>query len=543
MRGVFMLEVRNLSLVFPDKKIFEDVNLKFIPGNCYGVIGANGAGKSTFLKILSGELESTKGEVYIAPHQRMAVLKQNHYEFDDYKVMDTVIMGHKRLYEIMNEKEELYSKTEFTDEDGIKAATLEEEFADLNGWDAEYNASKLLNDLGVEKGYFEKKMADLPGKEKVKVLLAQALFGNPDILLMDEPTNHLDFKTINWLEDFLMDYDKTVIVVSHDRHFLNKVCTHMVDIDYATAKLYPGNYDFWRESTELALRLMKESNKKKEAKIKELEDFIARFSANASKSKQATSRKKTLEKIVIDDIMPSNRKYPFIGFTLNRDQGNDVLTVTNLSKTIDGVKILNNISFTINKGDKVVLLGEDEVAKTTLFKILAGEMKQDGGTFKWGQTIEMGYFPKDNGTYFENKSLNLIEWLAQYSKDTTESFLRGFLGRVLFSGDSPMKQVNVLSGGEKVRCMFAKLMLSGSNMLILDQPTNHLDLESIQSVNDGLVAFKGGLLFTSHDHSFIDSIANKIIEITKSFVYIKETTFDDYLNDPHVQSKIEEMNK
>lgn len=538
-----MMEVRNLSLIFPDKKIFEDVNVKFVSGNCYGVIGANGAGKSTFLKILSGEIESSKGEVYIAPNQRMAVLKQNHYEFDDYKVIDTVIMGHKRLYEIMQEKELLYSKAEFTDEDGHKAAALEEEFADLNGWDAEYNATKLLNDLGIDKDLIEKKMADLPGTDKIKVLLAQALFGNPDILLMDEPTNHLDFKTISWLEDFLIDYDKTVLVVSHDRHFLNKVCTHMLDIDFNNAKLYPGNYDFWRESTELALKMVKESNKKKELQIKELEDFIARFSANASKSKQATSRKKSLEKIVLEDIRPSNRKYPYIGFTLNRDQGNDILTVTNLSKTIDGEKILNNISFSLNKGDKVALLGENELAKTTLLKILAGEMRPDSGTVKWGQTIEYGYYPKDNSAYFEDTNLNLIEWLAQYSKDTSESFLRGFLGRVLFSGDSPLKQVKVLSGGEKVRCMFAKLMLSGANMLLLDQPTNHLDLESIQAVNDGMVAYKGGLIFTSHDHSFIDTIANKIIEITKKGVFVRDTTFDEYLSDPKVQAKLEEMNK
>lgn len=538
-----MLEVRNLSLIFPDKKIFEDVNVKFVPGNCYGVIGANGAGKSTFLKILSGEIESTQGYVYMAPNQRMAVLKQNHYEFDGYKVLDTVIMGHKQLYDLMQARELLYSKTDFTEEDGHKAAALEEEFADLNGWDAEYNATKLLNDLGIDKSLLDKKMGDLPGQEKVKVLLAQALFGNPDILLMDEPTNHLDFKTISWLEDFLMDYDKTVLVVSHDRHFLNKVCTHMLDIDYNNATLYPGNYDFWRESTALALELMKDSNKKKELQIKKLEEFIARFSANASKSKQATSRKKSLEKIVLDDIKPSNRKYPYIGFALNREPGNDILTVSNLSKSIDGVKMLDSINFTLNKGDKVALLGDNEIAKTTLLQLLSGEMKPDTGTIKWGQTIEVGYYPKDNSKYFEKVDVNLIKWLSNYSKDTSESFLRGFLGRVLFSGDSPLKSVNVLSGGEKVRCMFAKLMLSGANMLLLDQPTNHLDLESIQSVNDGLVAYKGGLVFTSHDHSFIDTIANKIMVVTKKGIFIKESTFDDFLNDEKAQAKIEEMNK
>ncbi|MDD2202869.1 MAG: ATP-binding cassette domain-containing protein [Bacilli bacterium] len=536
-----MITVSNVSLNFSDKKLFEDINVKFLPGNCYGVIGANGAGKSTFLKILSGEIDSNKGNVYIEPGQRMAVLKQNHYEFDDYTVLDTVIMGHKRLYEIMKAKEELYSKEEFTDEDGILAGDLEAEFAELNGWDAEYNANKLLSNLGVDKDYCNSKMSELSGKDKVKVLLAQSLFGNPDIILMDEPTNHLDFKVINWLEDFLIDYDKTVIVVSHDRHFLNKVCTHMLDIDFNTAKLYPGNYDFWYQSSQLALQLAKESNKKKEQKIKELEDFIARFSANASKSKQATSRKKSLEKIELEEIRPSSRKYPYIGFTLNRDLGKDILTVEGITKTIEGKKVLDNVSFTLNRGDKAVLLGHDDVAKTTLLKILAGEMKPDKGTFKFGQTVEFDYFPLDNSAYFEGSHLNLIEWLAQYSKDTSEIFLRGFLGRMLFSGEQPLKMVSVLSGGEKVRCMFSKLMLSGANLLMLDQPTNHLDLESIQAVNDGLVAYKGCLLFPSHDHSFIDTVANKVIEITDNGAFSIDMSFSDYLADEKIQSKIEVM--
>lgn len=533
-----MLTVTNVSLNFSDKKLFEDVNVKFLPGNCYGVIGANGAGKSTFLKILSGEMDSNKGDVFMGPNERMAVLKQDHYEFDSYNVLDTVIMGHKRLYEIMKEKDELYSKVEFSDADGILAGELEAEFAELNGWDAEYNASKLLNNLGISKEAQEKQMSDLAGKDKVKVLLAQALFGDPDILLMDEPTNHLDFKAITWLEDFLIDYDKTVIVVSHDRHFLNKVCTNMLDIDYNTAKLYPGNYDFWYQSSQLMLQLTKESNKKKEQKIKELEDFIARFSANASKSKQATSRKKSLEKIELDEIKPSSRKYPYIGFNLNRELGKDVLVVEGLTKTIDGKKVLNNVSFTINRGDKIILFGRDDVAKTTLLQILAGEMKQDAGTFRWGQTVEIDYFPADNTKYFEGSSLNLIEWLGQYSKDTSESFLRGFLGRMLFSGEQPLKKVHVLSGGEKVRCMFSKLMLSGANVMLLDQPTNHLDLESIQAVNDGLTSFKGCLIFTSHDHSFIETIANKVVEIGDSGSFSIEMPFDEYLNSEKVQQKV-----
>lgn len=536
-----MISVNNLSLIFPDKKLFENINIKFMPGNCYGVIGANGAGKSTFLKILSGDLESTEGDVQIEAQRRMAVLKQNHYEFDSFNVLETVIMGHKRLYEIMKEKEEIYSKEEFSEADGIKAGELEMEFADLNGWEAEAEASRLLNNLGIDIELFDKLMSDVSGKDKVKILLAQALFGNPDILIMDEPTNDLDFKAISWLEDFLIEYEKTVIVVSHDRHFLNRVCTHMVDIDYGTAKLYPGNYDFWYQSSQLALQMSKDANKKKEKQIKELEDFIARFSANASKSKQATSRKKSLEKIVLEDIKPSSRKYPYIGFNLNRDLGKDILTVENLSKTINGEIILNNITFTINRNDKVIVLGQNDVAKTVLFKILAGEMEPDSGTIRWGATVEPDYLPQDNSAYFENNNSNLIEWLGQYSKDQSESFLRGFLGRMLFSGDQPLKKVKVLSGGEKVRCMFSKLMIKGSNFLILDQPTNHLDLESIQAVNDGLVEYKGSIIFTSHDHSFIDSVANKIVEITPSGSFSVEMKFSEYLEDEKIQSRISKM--
>lgn len=536
-----MITVTDVSLNFSDKKLFEDINVKFSNGNCYGVIGANGAGKSTFLKILSGEIDYNKGTVSIDTGMRMSVLKQNQYEFDEYSVLDTVIMGHRRLYEIIKEKEALYSKEEFTDEDGILAGDLEAEFSELNGWDAEHNASKLLGNLGIDKQFYDKKMSELVPKDKVKVLLAQALFDNPDILLMDEPTNNLDYKAIKWLEEFLIDYDKTVIVVSHDRHFLNKVCTHMLDIDFNTAKLYPGNYDFWYQSSQLALQLAKESNKKKEQKIKELEDFIARFSANASKSKQATSRKKSLEKIELEEIKPSSRKYPFLGFALNRELGKDILTVEGLTKTIDGKKVLNNVTFTLKRGDKAVLLGRDDVAKTTLLKILAGELKPDKGTIKWGQTVEYDYFPADNAKYFENKNTNLIEWLSQYSKDTSESYLRGLLGRMLFSGEQPFKMVNVLSGGEKVRCMFSKLMVSGANLLLLDQPTNHLDLESIQALNDGLVAYKGCLIFASHDYSFIETIANKIIELTDKGCLAVDLSFNDYQNDEKIQKKVDAM--
>ncbi len=538
-----MIEVSNLSLVFPDKKLFEGIKVKFTSGNCYGVIGANGAGKSTFLKILTGEIEATSGEVSIDPNCRMAVLNQHHYEFDEYKVIETVIMGHRRLYEIMKEKETLYNKEEFTEEDGIKAGELEEEFANLNGWEAEASASRLLNDLEIDISLFDKKMKELSGKDKVKVLLGQVLFANPDILIMDEPTNDLDFKTISWLENFLIDYDKTVIVVSHDRHFLNKVCTHMFDIDYKTAKLYPGNYDFWYQSSQLALQLAKDANKKKEKRIQELEAFIARFQANASKSKQATSRKKSLEKIELEDIKPSSRKYPYIAFNLNKDLGKDVLTVENLCKTIKGKLVLNNISFTINRHDKVVVLSKEESVKTLLLKILAGELEADSGTIRWGSTVEYDYLPQDNSSYFDNNNANLIEWLAPYSQDQSENFIRSFLGRMLFSGEQPLKKVKVLSGGERVRCMFSKLMIKGSNFLILDQPTNHLDLESIQAVNDGLVNYHGSLIFTSHDHTFVDSIANKTIELTPSGAFITEMRFSDYLCDEKIQNRITKMNQ
>lgn len=536
-----MISVNNLSLVYPSKKLFEDINIKFTPGNCYGVIGANGAGKSTFLRILSGEIESTKGDVIIDKNVRMSVLKQNHFAFEDFRVIDTVIMGHSRLYQIMLEKDELYNKSDFTEEDGIKAGELEAEFAELNGWEAEADASRLLSDLGINEELFEVKMSTLTGPEKVKVLLAQCLFGSPDILLMDEPTNELDFRAKAWLEEFLIEYEKTVIVVSHDRHFLNKVCTHMVDIDYATAKLYPGNYDFWYESSQLALQLMKESNKKKEQKIKDLESFIARFSANASKSKQATSRKKSLEKIVLDDIKPSSRKYPFISFNVGRDLGKDILEVENISKVIDGKEILKDISFTVNRGEKVVVLGDD-IAKTTLLKILSGEMEPDSGVIKWGTTVEADFLPLDHNHFFENNEVDLVDWLRNYSKDQTESFIRGFLGRMLFSGDEVLKKVKVLSGGEKMRLMFSKMMVKEANVLLLDQPTNHLDLESIQALNDGLIKYRGSIIFTSHDFHFINTIANKIVEITKSGAFSVATTFEEYVDDEKISKRIKKMN-
>jgi len=536
-----MISVTGLGLRFGDKKLFNDVNMKFTPGNCYGVIGANGAGKSTFLKILSGEVEQNEGDVFITPGERLAVLKQDHYEFDEFTVLDTVIMGHKRLYDITNEKDALYMKEDFTEEDGIKAADLEAEFAELDGWDAEMNAEMLLNGLGVPKEIFTEKMDTLKGGDKVKVLLAQSLFGKPHILLLDEPTNHLDFKAINWLEDFLLDYVNTVIVVSHDRHFLNKVCTHMVDIDFSKIKMFAGNYDFWYESSQLMLRLMKDQNKKKEEKVKELQAFIARFSSNASKAKQATSRKKSLEKINIDDIEPSTRRYPFVGFTPEREAGRDILTVDGISKTINGVKVLNNVSFVVNKGEKVVLLGRNEIARTTLLKILMGEMEPDEGSFKWGVTTSREYFPKDNTKFFENVNCNLVEWLREYSVEKSETFLRGFLGKMLFSGEEALKQASVLSGGEKVRCMFSKLMLSGANVLLIDEPTNHLDLESIQAVNDGFIAFKGTMIFTSHDHKFIQSIADRIVEVTPQGVIEKQMTLDEFLDDSEIQAEVDKM--
>ena len=536
-----MITVTKVGLRFGAKKLFEDVNVMFTEGNCYGVIGANGAGKTTFMKILSGEIEPNEGDVSIKPGKRMAVLKQNHFEFDEFVARDTVIMGHKRLYDIMKEKDEIYEKADFTDEDGIRASELEADFAELDGWNAESNAEKLLNGLGLDEELFEKKMKDLKGSEKVKVLLAQALFGTPDVLLLDEPTNHLDFRAINWLEEFLLDYPNTVIVISHDRHFLNKICTHMLDIDFQKATLYTGNYDFWYESSQLALRMAKDQNKKKEEKILELQKFIERFSANASKSKQATSRKKLLEKITLDDIKPSSRKYPFVGFTPEREAGKDILIVDGISKTINGVKVLDNISFNLNKGDKIVVLGKDELAQTTLFRILMGEIEPDSGTYKWGVTTTRDYLPKDNHQYFDGVELNMIDWLRQFSKDQSESFVRGFLGKMLFSNEEPLKKVNVLSGGEKVRCMFSKLMLSGANVLMLDEPTNHLDLESIQAVNDGLVAFKGTMLFTSHDHQFINTIANRVIEITPKGVFDKQVSFDEFLGNDEYQKRIQEM--
>lgn len=524
-----MITVNNVSLRYGDRKLFEDVNLKFTPGNCYGVIGANGAGKSTFLKILSGEIEPNTGEVSIPKGIRMSVLKQDHYEYDKYMVLETVIMGNSRLYEIMKEKEEIYSKEDFSDEDGIKAAELEGEFAELNGWEAEAEASALLQGLGIGTELHDKNVENLSGVEKVKVLLAQALFGKPGILILDEPTNHLDIKSINWLEEFLIEFEGIVIVVSHDRHFLNKVCTNMADVDFGKIKLYVGNYDFWYESSQLALQMAKDQNKKKEEKIKELQEFIARFSANASKSKQATSRKKLLDKITLDDIEPSSRKYPFVGFKPEREVGNEILTVDGLTKTIDGEKVLNNVSFTVSKDDKIVFIGENELAKTTLFKILTGEMEPDSGTFKWGVTITRAYFPKDNSEFFNNVTLNLVDWMRQFSEEKSESYLRGFLGRMLFSGDEALKEANVLSGGERVRCMLSKMMLSSANVLILDQPTNHLDLESITAVNNGLRDYKSNILFTSHDHQFIQTIANRIIEITDEGIIDRKISYDEYL--------------
>ncbi|KYG34855.1 ABC-F family ATP-binding cassette domain-containing protein [Alkalihalobacillus trypoxylicola] len=525
-----MITVTNVGLQYGDRKLFEEVNIKFTPGNCYGLIGANGAGKSTFLKVLSGEIEPQSGDVSLKAGQRLTVLKQNHFEYEEQVVLDTVIMGHARLYDVRQEKDAIYMKEEMTDEDGLKAAELEGEFAELNGWEAESEAAILLKGLGIGESLHEKKMADLSGSEKVKVLLAQALFGDPDVLLLDEPTNHLDLKAIQWLEEFLMNFENTVIVVSHDRHFLNKVCTHIADLDFGKIQIYVGNYDFWYESSQLALRMAQDANKKKEEKIKELQNFIARFSANASKSKQATSRKKLLDKIDLDDIKPSSRKYPYVHFSPEREIGNDVLRVENLSKTIDGVKVLNNISFVLNKEDKIALLGSNEIAKTTLFKILAGELEPDEGTYKWGITTSQAYFPKDNSAFFEESSLNLVDWLRQFSpKDDSDTFLRGFLGRMLFSGDEVKKKASVLSGGEKVRCMLSKMMLSGANVLLLDEPTNHLDLESITAVNNGLIQFKGALIFSSHDHQFNETVANRLIELTEDGLIDKEMSYNEYL--------------
>lgn len=539
-----MITVSNVSLRFADRKLFEDVNIKFTPGNCYGLIGANGAGKSTFLKILSGEIEPSTGDIHITPGERLAVLKQNHFEYEEFPVLETVIMGHTRLYKVMQEKNAIYMKEDFSDEDGMRAAELEGEFAELNGWEAESEAAILLKGLGIGEDLHDKKMSELTGAEKVKVLLAQALFGQPDILLLDEPTNHLDLKAIQWLENFLMNFENTVIVVSHDRHFLNKVCTHMADLDFGKIQLYVGNYDFWYESSQLALKLTQDANKKKEEKVKELQTFIARFSSNASKAKQATSRKKLLDKITLDDIKPSSRRYPFVGFTPEREVGNDLLTVEGLSKTIDGEKVLDNVYFTLNKGDKVAFIGRNDIAMTTLFKILMGEMEPDSGSFKWGVTTSQSYFPRDNSKYFENSDYNLVEWLRQFSpQDESESFLRGFLGRMLFSGEEVKKNVSVLSGGEKVRCMLSKMMLSGANVITLDDPTNHLDLESITALNNGLIAFKGTILFTSHDHQFVQTIANRIIEVTPNGVIDKEATYDEFLENEELQKQVDAMYK
>ena len=532
-----MISANNITLRVGKKALFEDVNIKFTEGNCYGLIGANGAGKSTFLKILSGQLEPTNGDVVITPGQRLSFLQQDHFKYDAYTVLDTVIMGNKRLYEIMKEKDAIYAKADFTDEDGIRASELEGEFAEMNGWEAESDAATLLNGLGIETDLHYSQMADLTGSQKVKVLLAQALFGNPDILLLDEPTNHLDLPAIEWLEEFLINFDNTVIVVSHDRYFLNKVCTHTADIDYGKIQLYAGNYDFWFESSQLLIKQMKEANKKKEEKIKELQEFISRFSANASKSKQATSRKRALEKIQLDDMRPSSRKYPYIDFRPNREIGNEVLMVENLSKTIDGVKVLDDISFTLGHDDKVAFVGANEQAITTLFKILVGEMEPDEGNYKWGVTTSQAYFPKDNTAEFDN-DLTITDWLTQYSEIKDATYVRGFLGRMLFPGEDGIKRVRVLSGGEKVRCLLSKMMISGANILILDEPTNHLDMESITALNNGLIKFPGVILFTSHDHQFVQTTANRIMEILPNGTMIdKITTYDEYLASDEMAKK------
>ena len=530
-----MITVNNVSLRFGKRPLFEDVNIKFTPGNCYGLIGANGAGKSTFLKILSGEVEPSSGEVHITPGERLAVLKQNHFEYDEFKVLDTVIMGYERLYQVMKEKDAIYAKADFTDEDGMRAGELEAEFAEMNGWEAESDAAEMLNGLGITTDLHDKQMSELDGNEKVRVLLAQALFGQPNILLLDEPTNHLDIESINWLEEFLARYTGTVIVVSHDRHFLNQVCTHIADIDFAKIQMYVGNYDFWYESSQLATQLMRDQNKKKEDKIKELQAFIQRFSANKSKAKQATSRRKMLDKISLDDIRPSSRKYPFIQFKPEREAGKQIVTVDNVSLTVDGEKLLDGVSFVVNKGDKIALVGPYGQAKTALFQIMMNEIEPDSGSVQWGVTITPAYFPKDNSKYFEGNDDSLVDWLRQYSKDQDESFIRGFLGRMLFSGDEALKKASVLSGGEKVRCMLSKMMLTGANTLLLDEPTNHLDLESITALNNALVDTDETMIFTSHDHQFIQTIANRIIEITPNGLIDRMTTYDEYLESPEIK--------
>ena len=528
-----MITVNDVSLNFSGQTLFKHVDLKFTPGNCYGIIGANGAGKTTFLRILSGDLEPTTGEVVISKDQRMSVLKQDHFQYDQYTVLDTVIMGNQRLYDIMKEKDALYAKEDFTDEDGVKASELEAEFADMDGWEAESDVSRLIQGLGLSEDILYSEMSTLTAKEKVKVLLAQALFGKPDIILLDEPTNHLDIQAIQWLEDFILDCESLIIVVSHDRHFLNTVCTNIVDVDYGGIKMYVGNYEFWYESSQMMQRLIRDQNKKKEEKIKELQEFVSRFSANKSKSKQATARRKLLDKLTVEEMPASSRRYPFVGFKMDREPGKEILAVEGLTKTVDGRKVLDNVSFRVNKGDKIAFVGEDEIATTTLFKILMEELEPDAGTFKWGTTITTSYFPLDNSAFFNDCDLNLVDWLGQYTADNaeenTESFKRSFLGRMLFSGDDVYKPVKVLSGGEKVRCMLSRMMLFGSNVLILDQPTNHLDLESITAVNNGLIDFKGVVLFASHDHEFVETIADRIMEFVDGKLIDKMCTYDDYI--------------
>ena len=536
-----MISANNVTLRIGKRALFEDVNIKFTEGNCYGLIGANGAGKSTFLKILSGVIEPSKGDIAITPGQRLSVLEQDHYKYDDYQVLDTVILGNKRLYEIMKEKDAIYAKEDFTDEDGVRASELEGEFADLNGWEAESDAATLLNGLGIDTDLHYAYMRELDGGQKVKVLLAKALFGNPDILLLDEPTNHLDLDAIAWLEEFLINFNNTVIVVSNDRYFLNKVCTHIADIDYAKIQLYSGNYDFWYESSQLMIKQMKEANKKKEEKIKELQEFIQRFSANASKSKQATSRKRALEKIQLDEIRPSSRKYPYIDFKPNREIGNEVLHVEGISKTIDGVKLLDNISFTLGHDDKVAFVGPNVNATTALFKILAGEMEPDEGSYKWGVTTTQTYFPKDNTAEFTSED-SIVDWLMQYSPEKDVTFVRGFLGRMLFSGDDGLKKVNVLSGGERVRCMLSKMMMSGANTMLMDEPTNHLDMESITALNNSLIKYPGVLLFTSQDHQFVQTVANRIMELTPGGLIDKQCTYDEYLENDEMARKRQILN-
>ena len=528
-----MITVNDVSLNFSGQTLFKHVDLKFTPGNCYGIIGANGAGKTTFLRILSGDLEPTTGEVVISKDQRMSVLKQDHFQYDQYTVLDTVIMGNQRLYDIMKEKDALYAKEDFTDADGVKASELEAEFADMDGWEAESDVSRLIQGLGLSEDILYSEMSTLTAKEKVKVLLAQALFGKPDIILLDEPTNHLDIHAVEWLEDFILECESLIIVVSHDRHFLNTVCTNIVDVDYGGIKMYVGNYEFWYEASQMMQRLIRDQNKKKEEKIKELQEFVSRFSANKSKSKQATARRKLLDKLTVEEMPASSRRYPFVGFKMDREPGKEILAVEGLTKTVDGRKVLDNVSFRVNKGDKIAFVGEDEIATTTLFKILMEELEPDAGTFKWGTTITTSYFPLDNSAFFNDCDLNLVDWLGQYTADNaeegTESFKRSFLGRMLFSGDDVYKPVKVLSGGEKVRCMLSRMMLFGSNALVLDQPTNHLDLESITAVNNGLIDFKGVVLFASHDHEFVQTIANRVMEFVDGKLIDKMCTYDAYI--------------